>query len=145
MVKENIYVKDVKSELAVSNYIKSTRKGLFKVIAKMGISTIQSYRGAQIFEAVGLSDDFINKFFTGTPSRVDGAGIDVIERETLARHQLAYKITPHLSAPLDPGGNYHWRRGGEEHMVNPNSIALLQHATRSNDYRLFKKFSHYRF
>ena len=140
---EDIFVKDVNSEVVIPNYIKSTRKGLFKVIAKMGISTIQSYRGAQIFEAVGLSDNFINNFFTGTPSRVDGAGIDVIERETLARHQLAYKTNHHLPAPLDPGGNYHWRRGGEEHMVNPNSIALLQHATRSNDYRLFKKFSHY--
>ena len=140
-VKENIFVKNVKPELAVSNYIKSTRKGLFKIIAKMGISTIQSYRGAQIFEAVGLNDEFVSQFFTGTPSRVGGAGIDIIEREVLSRHQLAYAKVHHLPSTLDTGGNYHWRRGGEEHMINPNSIALLQHATRSNDYGLFKKFS----
>jgi glutamate synthase domain-containing protein 2/glutamate synthase domain-containing protein 3 len=140
-VKENIFVKDVKPELAVSNYIKSTRKGLFKIIAKMGISTIQSYRGAQIFEAVGLNDEFVSQFFTGTPSRVGGAGIDIVEREVLSRHQLAYAKVHHLPDTLDAGGSYHWRRGGEEHMINPNSIALLQHATRSNDYGLFKKFS----
>ena len=140
-VKENIFVKDIKPELAVSNYIKSTRKGLFKIIAKMGISTIQSYRGAQIFEAVGLNDEFVSQFFTGTPSRVGGAGIDIIEREVLSRHQLAYAKVHHLPDTLDAGGSYHWRRGGEEHMINPNSIALLQHATRSNDYGLFKKFS----
>ena len=140
-VKENIFVKNVKPELAVSNYIKSTRKGLFKIIAKMGISTIQSYRGAQIFEAVGLNDEFVSQFFTGTPSRVGGAGIDIVEREVLSRHQLAYAKFHHLPDTLDAGGSYHWRRGGEEHMINPNSIALLQHATRSNDYGLFKKFS----
>ena len=140
-VKENIFVKDIKPELAVSNYIKSTRKGLFKIIAKMGISTIQSYRGAQIFEAVGLNDEFVSQFFTGTPSRVGGAGIDIVEREVLSRHQLAYAKFHHLPDTLDAGGSYHWRRGGEEHMINPNSIALLQHATRSNDYGLFKKFS----
>ncbi|MBT5985344.1 MAG: glutamate synthase large subunit, partial [Nitrospina sp.] len=140
-VKENIFVKNVKPELAVSNYIKSTRKGLFKIIAKMGISTIQSYRGAQIFEAVGLNDEFVSQFFTGTPSRVGGAGIDIVEREVLSRHQSAYAKVHHLPDTLDAGGSYHWRRGGEEHMINPNSIALLQHATRSNDYGLFKKFS----
>ena len=140
-VKENIFVKDVKPELAISNYIKSTRKGLFKIIAKMGISTIQSYRGAQIFEAVGLNDEFVSQFFTGTPSRVGGAGIDIVEREVLSRHHLAYAKFHHLPDTLDAGGSYHWRRGGEEHMINPNSIALLQHATRSNDYGLFKKFS----
>jgi glutamate synthase domain-containing protein 2/glutamate synthase domain-containing protein 3 len=140
-VKENIFVKGIKTESAITNYIKSTRKGLFKIIAKMGISTIQSYRGAQIFEAVGLNEEFISQFFTGTPSRVSGAGIDVIEREVLSRHQLAYGKAYNLPPILDNGGNYHWRRGGEEHMVNPNSIALLQHATRSNDYALFKKFS----
>ena len=140
-VKENIFVEDIKPELAVSNYIKSTRKGLFKIIAKMGISTIQSYRGAQIFEAVGLNDEFVSQFFTGTPSRVGGAGIDIVEREVLSRHQLAYAKFHHLPDTLDAGGSYHWRRGGEEHMINPNSIALLQHATRSNDYGLFKKFS----
>ena len=140
--KEDIFVKDVQQDEVVSNFIKSTRKGLFKIIAKMGISTIQSYRGAQIFEAVGLGDDVIEQFFTGTPSRVNGAGLEVIARETLERHQSAYGNIHHVPAVLDAGGNYHWRRGGEEHMINPNSIALLQHATRSNDYSTFQKFSH---
>ena len=138
---ENIYVKGVSSKLAVPNYIKSTRKGLLKIIAKMGISTIQSYRGAQIFEAVGLNDEVVSQFFTDTPSRISGAGLDVIEKEVLLRHQLAYKNDDDLPAVLDAGGNYHWRRGGEEHMINPDSIALLQHATRSNNYSTFKKFS----
>ncbi len=143
IVKENIVGKNINLRTAIKNYIKSTRKGLFKITAKMGISTIQSYRGAQIFEAVGLNEDVIERFFTCTPSRVSGAGLDVIAAEALARHQNAYakiRITPPV---LDGGGNYHWRRGGEDHMINPTSIALLQHATRSNDYSSFKKFSRY--
>ncbi|KMP11867.1 glutamate synthase [Candidatus Nitromaritima sp. SCGC AAA799-C22] len=139
--RENVFVKDVSQDMAIKNYIKSTRKGLFKIIAKMGISTIQSYCGAQIFEAVGLNEDVIERFFTGTPSRVSGATLDVIARETLARHESAYGKVHHLPAVLDAGGYYHWRRGGEEHMINPNSIALLQHAVRSNDYATFKQFS----
>ncbi|MFQ5481512.1 MAG: glutamate synthase-related protein, partial [Nitrospinaceae bacterium] len=117
------------------------RKGLFKVIAKMGISTIQSYRGAQIFEAVGLHPDLIDEFFTGTPSRINGVGLDVIARETLARHQAAYQRSKVLPPLLDTGGDYHWRRGEQKHMFNPEVIGLLQHATRSNDYPLFKRFS----
>jgi glutamate synthase (NADPH) large chain len=136
---EALYVEKQDSEKAIANYIKATRKGLFKITAKMGISTIQSYRGAQIFEAVGLGEEVIEKFFTGTPSRVSGASLNVLAKEALARHQKAFKED--RSSLLDLGGNYHWRRGEEKHMLNPNAIGLLQHATRSNDYATFKKFS----
>ena len=105
----------------------------------MGISTIQSYRGAQIFEAVGLGEELIEKFFTGTSSRVSGADLKVLAKEALARHQKAFSSD--RSSLLELGGHYQWRRGEEKHMLNPNAIGLLQHATRSNDYAIFKKFS----
>ncbi len=141
IARQKIYVKSAYPQAALENFILSTRKGLFKIIAKMGISTIQSYRGAQIFEAVGLADEVISKYFTGTASRVKGAGLDVIARETLDRHQRAFYPDLGKAAMLNAGGNYSWRRGEEKHMLNPNAIALLQHSTRSNDYATFKKFS----
>ena len=136
---EAVYITKMDSETAISNFIKATRKGLFKIIAKMGISTIQSYRGAQIFEAVGLGEEIIEKFFTGTSSRVSGADLKVLAKEALARHQKAFSSD--RSSLLELGGHYQWRRGEEKHMLNPNVIGLLQHATRSNDYAIFKKFS----
>ena len=136
---EAVYINKIDSETAISNFIKATRKGLFKITAKMGISTIQSYRGAQIFEAVGLSEDVIERFFTGTPSRVSGASLNVLAKEALARHKKAF--SDNRSSLLELGGHYQWRRGEEKHMLNPNAIGLLQHATRSNDYATFKKFS----
>jgi len=139
IAKEAVYINKMDSETAVSNFIKATRKGLFKITAKMGISTIQSYRGAQIFEAVGLSEDVIERFFTGTPSRVSGASLNVLAKEALARHKKAF--SDNRSSLLELGGHYQWRRGEEKHMLNPNAIGLLQHATRSNDYATFKKFS----
>lgn len=140
---KKVYVKNIDAKTAVENIIHATQKGLFKIIAKMGISTIQSYRGAQIFEAVGLNEDVIARFFTGTPSRVKGVGLDFIARETLARHNRAFGEVQTIDSDLEAGGNYHWRRGQEKHMINPNTISMLQHATRSNDYSLFKKFSKY--
>ena len=137
---EAVYIAKMDSETAISNFIKATRKGLFKIIAKMGISTIQSYRGAQIFEAVGLGEEIIEKYFTGTSSRVSGADLKVLAKEALARHQKAFSSD--RSSLLELGGHYQWRRGEEKHMLNPNAIGLLQHATRSNDYAIFKKFSH---
>ena len=136
---EAIYIEKIDEETAISNFIKATRKGLFKIIAKMGISTIQSYRGAQIFEAVGLADDIIERFFTGTPSRVSGANLNVLAKEALSRNQKAFSSD--RSSLLELGGHYQWRRGEEKHMLNPNIIGLLQHATRSNDYAIYKKFS----
>jgi glutamate synthase (NADPH) large chain len=136
---EGMFIKKLDAETAVDNFIKATRKGLFKITAKMGISTIQSYRGAQIFETVGLSESVVDNYFTGTPSRVSGAELEVLAKEALTRHGKGFARD--LSSILDLGGQYHWRRGEEKHMLNPNSIGLLQHATRSNDYGTFKKFS----
>ncbi len=141
IIREGNYVKDMDFVKGVHNFIKATRKGLYKIIAKMGISTIQSYRGAQIFEAVGLNDSVVARYFTGTPSRISGVELGAIARETLARHRNAYERTKIIRPALDPGGQYHWRRGHEKHMINPNLVALLQNATRSDDYQLFKKFS----
>ena len=138
---ENVFIKDIAIEAAIKNFITSCRKGLYKIIAKMGISTIQSYRGAQIFEAIGLNHSVIDRYFTGTPSKIEGVGIEVLAREALARHRAAYESTRVLTPLLDAGGDYHWRRGEQKHMFNPQVIGLLQHATRSNDYATFKRFS----
>jgi glutamate synthase domain-containing protein 2/glutamate synthase domain-containing protein 1/glutamate synthase domain-containing protein 3 len=121
-------------ELAAQNVVKAIGKGLLKTISKMGISTIQSYRGAQIFEAVGLERDLIDTHFTGTASRVGGIGLEVLAREALERHARAY---PTGGAGIDPllpvGGIYAWRRDGEHHMWNPETIALVQHAVRAGN------------
>ncbi len=126
---------------AVRNYLKALNKGVVKVISKMGISTIQSYRGAQIFEAIGLDRAFVDKYFTWTASRVGGIGIDVVAQEASLRHHRAYPDRPAGHAELDWGGQYQWRRDGEYHMLNPDTVAKLQHAARTNSYTLFKEFS----
>jgi len=126
---------------AVKNYIKALNKGVVKVISKMGISTIQSYRAAQIFEAVGLDKAFVDKYLTGTPSRVGGIGIDVVAQEISLRHHRAFPDRPVGPPELDWGGQYQWRRDGETHMISPETVAKLQHATRANSYALFKDFS----
>ncbi|MBJ7520059.1 MAG: glutamate synthase large subunit [Solirubrobacteraceae bacterium] len=112
---------------AEKNIVKAIGKGLLKTISKMGISTIQSYSGAQIFEAVGLEKDLIDRHFTGTSSRIGGIGLDVLARETLDRHQSAYPTNEEI---LPVGGTYYWRRDGERHAWNPETIALMQHAVR---------------
>ncbi|HLF70884.1 MAG TPA: glutamate synthase large subunit [Dehalococcoidia bacterium] len=127
---------------AEKNYVKALHKGVLKVISKMGISTLQSYHGAQVFEAVGLSQEFIDRYFTGTPSRISGVGISEIEAETRARHAFAYpkrQIASNLD--LRSGGYYQWRRDGEYHMWNPDTIALLQYATKSGRFDTFEQFT----
>ena len=141
IAEEGVFLEKLDAETAISNFIKATRKGLFKITAKMGISTIQSYRGAQVFEVVGLSEKVVDHYFTGTPSRISGAKLDILAKEALARHKKGFG--KEVSSILDQGGNYHWRRGEEKHMLNPNAIGLLQHSTRSNDYATFKKFSNH--
>src|SRR5499426_2126531 len=127
---------------AIKNYIKALNKGILKVMAKMGISTLQSYTGAQIFEAIGLHGDLVHRYFTGTVSRVSGVGLDVIADEVKRRHERAFPERPLGADPeLDWGGEYQWRRDGEHHMVNPDMIARLQHATRSGSYAQFKDFT----
>ena len=132
---------EVDHEKAVRNYIKALNKGILKVMAKMGISTLQSYCGAQIFEAVGLNRDLIDRYFTGTPSRVGGIGIDVVAEEARRRHARAFPDRPVEEPELDWGGEYQWRRDGEHHMVNPDMIAKLQEASRSDNYAVFKDYS----
>src|SRR5437762_585941 len=124
---------------AEDHYIKAVGKGLLKIMSKMGISTLQSYCGAQLWEAVGLNSAFIERHFTGTPSRVGGIGMDLIAEETLRRHATAFRG---IATELDPGGEYQYRIQGEHHNWNPLTISKLQHATRSDNYSTFKEFSH---
>jgi glutamate synthase domain-containing protein 2/glutamate synthase domain-containing protein 3 len=126
---------------AVKNYIKAVEKGLLKVMSKIGISTQQSYRSAQIFEAVGLGPELIDRCFTGTVSRIGGIDVRDVARETLMRHAMAFSDQLRHRAGLDPGGQYRWRQRGEFHQYNPETIAALQHATRINSYAKFKEFS----
>ncbi len=126
---------------AVKNYIKALNKGVLKVISKMGISTIQSYRGAQIFEAIGLSKEFVDRYFTWTASRIGGVGLDVIAEEAILRHQHAFPERPVGKPELDWGGEYQWRRDGEYHLFNPDTVFKLQHATRSGQYKIFKEYT----
>jgi len=126
---------------AVKNFVKATNKGVVKVMSKMGISTVQSYCGAQIFEVIGLSKAFIDKYFTWTASRVEGVGLDIIAQEVKIRHDRAFpdrQLNGHL---LDSGGQYQWRRDGEHHLFNPETVHKLQYACRTGDYKVFKQYS----
>src|SRR6188472_2226963 len=128
-------------EEAVAKYIKALNKGILKVMSKMGISTLASYCGAQIFEAIGLKQEYIDKYFTHTTSRVSGVGIDVIAEEVRQRHERAYGRRPAGVSELDAGGEYQWRRDGEYHLFNPETVFKLQHATRSGQYTIFKEYT----
>lgn len=126
---------------AIYNYNKSVVKGIVKTMSKIGISAIQSYHGAQIFEAIGLNHEFVDKYFTWTPTRIKGAGIDVITKEIQMRHETAYPERDVIPETLDEGGLYQWRPGGEHHSYNPKSVHMLQRACRTNNYEEFKRFS----
>ncbi|MBI1847722.1 MAG: glutamate synthase large subunit, partial [Candidatus Rokubacteria bacterium] len=126
---------------AVRNYIKALNKGILKVMSKMGISTLQSYCGAQIFEAIGLNRDFVDHYFTWTASRVEGVGLDVIAEEARRRHAHAFPARPAGKPELDGGGEYQWRRDGEYHLFNPDTVFKLQHATRAGQYRVYKEYT----
>ena len=130
-------------EKAVRNTIKSLGKGVLKVMSKMGVSTVGSYRGAQIFECIGLSQDVIDKYFTGTTSKLGGVGLDVLAEEVAIRHARAYPVNgvaaPHR--PLEIGGEYQWRREGEPHLFDPETVFRLQHSTRNQRYDVFKEYT----
>jgi glutamate synthase domain-containing protein 2/glutamate synthase domain-containing protein 3 len=128
--KEGILPADLSLETAKKNFIKAANKAILKVASKMGISTVQSYRAAQIFEAIGLSQGLVDKYFTNTASRIDGVDLDVIARESLLRHRHGYPPIRVNGEVLDNGGQYQWRRDGEYHMWNPDTIGLMQHAVR---------------
>jgi glutamate synthase (NADPH/NADH) large chain len=128
---------------AVRNFVRALGKGVLKIMSKMGISTVSSYCGAQVFEAVGLDRRLVERYFAGTTSRIGGVGLAEVHAEVAARHARAYPANPAESAHrrLDPGGEYQWRREGELHLFNPETVFLLQHATRSRQYDVFRRYT----
>jgi len=136
-------ITDISPEQAVRNLVKALGKGVLKVMSKMGISTVASYRGAQVFEALGLSQDLVDRHFTGTTSKLGGIGIDVIHEEVRKRHDIAYPITGISPAhrQLQIGGEYQWRREGEPHLFDPETVFRLQHATREGRYDVFREYT----
>ena len=133
--------KELTVQGAVDNYMKAVEKGLLKIFSKMGISTVRSYRGAQIFEAVGLESAFIEQYFPGTVSRIGGVGLEVIIEETLRRHQMAFPERGNGKLLLPRSGDYHFRIQGEHHMWNPQVIFALQQATSQGSYELYRQFA----
>jgi glutamate synthase (NADPH/NADH) large chain len=131
----------ISADNAIHNYVKAIDKGLQKVMSKMGISTYMSYTGAQIFEAVGLSRELVDNYFTGTTSNIEGVGLFEVAEEALRQHAAAYGDDPVLADALDVGGEYAWRTRGDEHMWTPDTIAKLQHATRANNRGTYKEYA----
>ncbi|MDQ5972848.1 MAG: glutamate synthase large chain [Actinomycetota bacterium] len=136
-------ITDVSPEKAMRNVVKALGKGVLKVMSKMGVSTVASYRGAQIFEAVGLSQGLIDAYFTGTASKLGGVGLDVLAEEVALRHRLAYPPSgiPLAHRTLNVGGEYQWRREGEPHLFDPETVFRLQHATRSKRFDVFRQYT----
>jgi len=128
-------------EKALRNYKKSINKGLLKVFSKMGISTLQSYRGAQVFEAIGLSRPMVDRYFTGTSSRIGGVGLDVLAREAQMRHEFSLQPLNESQTELDAGGSYHYRVRGEYHLFNPLTVSKLQHAVRQSSFATFQEYT----
>jgi glutamate synthase (NADPH/NADH) large chain len=141
MKRQGMLPDDLSDREIESRYIKAIGKGLFKVMSKMGISTYQSYCGAQIFEAVGLSSDFVARYFTGTPTQIEGTGLAEIAEEAAHRHLDAFRGVMIYRNALDAGGEYAWRARGDVHTLSPANIAKLQHAVRTSNYSLFKEYS----
>ncbi|MCO8128487.1 glutamate synthase large subunit [Acidimicrobiia bacterium EGI L10123] len=136
-------IADISKPQAHRNFIKACTKGVLKIMSKMGISTVASYTGAQVFEAVGLAQDLVDEFFTGTTSKLGGIGLDVIAEEVARRHRFAYLPRPSEAAHRDlwVGGEYQWRREGEYHLFNPETVYKLQHSTRTGRYEVFKEYT----
>ncbi|MFL2804227.1 MAG: glutamate synthase large subunit [Dehalococcoidia bacterium] len=142
LAKENELSIQVSEENSVKNYLAAAHKGILKTMSKMGISTIQSYRGAQIFEAIGLNQEFISKYFNRTISRIGGIGLKEIQTESINRHTRGYKDAEiHSNLDILPGGEYQWRRDGIYHMWNPNTISSLQHAVKTNNWETYQQFA----
>jgi glutamate synthase (NADPH/NADH) large chain len=133
----------IPAQKAIRNYVKALGKGVLKVMSKMGISTVASYTGAQVFEAIGLSQDLVDRYFTGTTSKLGGIDLGAVAGEVAARHAKAWPANPADRAHrrLEIGGEYQWRREGEVHLFNPETVFLLQHATRTRQYEIFKKYT----
>ncbi len=140
MIRQGLLV-NIDHKTACKNFAKSAIKGVVKVASKMGISTVQSYRGAQIFEAVGLSSAVVDEYFTWTPSRIEGIGMEQIAMEVEMRHSHAFPKSAAVSHTLDVGGNYQWRKDGEAHLFNPGTVHKLQAAVRKGDFAIFRQYS----
>ncbi|HZC27307.1 MAG TPA: glutamate synthase large subunit, partial [Actinopolymorphaceae bacterium] len=143
LVREGVFLGGITPDKAVANLVKALGKGVLKVMSKMGVSTVASYTGAQIFEAIGLGQDVIDTYFTGTTSRLGGVGLDVIAEEVRRRHVMAYPrdgIVP-AHRRLTIGGEYQWRREGEPHLFGPETVFRLQHSTRTQRYDIFKQYT----
>lgn len=141
LVYETINTLNTDAEKAGKNFVKAIGKGLYKVMSKMGISTYQSYCGAQIFEAIGLNSQFVNDYFTGTVSQIEGIGLEQVAEETVRLHQQAFGNDPVMSNALEAGGEYAFRVRGEEHLWTPQSISKLQNATRTGQYDTYKEYA----
>lgn len=143
LVRAGTFIEGIEAEQAIRNLIYALGKGVLKVMSKMGISTVASYRGAQVFEAVGLDEAFVAQYFNGTATKIGGAGLGVVAKEVAARHAKAYPASG-ISAShraLEIGGEYQWRREGEPHLFDPETVFRLQHATRNRRYDIFKKYT----
>ena len=141
MKRQNLLPANVTAEYAEKNFIKAINKGLLKTFSKMGISTLQSYRGAQVFEAVGLNTHLIDTYFAGTASRIEGVGLDVLAREAALKHAYAFKPLTESETDLVVGGQYQYREGGEYHLLNPLTIGKLQQAVRQNNPTTFQEYT----
>ncbi|MFF1375382.1 glutamate synthase large subunit [Streptomyces sp. NPDC058308] len=143
LVRAGTFLPGMEAEQAIRNLIYALGKGVLKVMSKMGISTVASYRGAQVFEAVGLESAFVERYFSGTTTKIGGAGLDVIAKEVAARHAKAYPASgvPSAHRALDIGGEYQWRREGEPHLFDPETVFRLQHSTRGRRYDIFKQYT----
>ncbi len=141
MCEDGLLEADISCDEAEAHYLKAIKKGAVKIMSKMGISTIQSYRGAQIFEAIGLSQGFIDRYFTYTASRIGGVGLDAVAVDTLAHHRRAYPERDGGVRDLAWGGQYQWRREGEYHLFNPETVFRLQHATRNRQMEIFREYT----
>src|SRR5271166_3444265 len=141
MASRNYLPEKVTGQTASKNFIKAINKGLLKTFSKMGISTLQSYRGAQVFEAIGLNKEMVDKYFAGTTSQIEGVGLDVLAREALLKHEHAFRPVSESESELPVGGSYHFRAGGEYHLLNPLTISKLQHAVRQGNFATFQEYT----
>ena len=141
MCEKELYLTNNNPVKKQEKFVKAIGKGITKVMSKMGISTIQSYRGAQIFEALGLKKELVDRYFKGTTSRIEGIGLDIIEKETLRKHKEAFGELQEQPKILKTEGEYHWKHGGEKHLFSPKAIAKLQESTRSKDYKEYKEYA----
>ncbi|MEU5285904.1 glutamate synthase large subunit [Streptomyces sp. NPDC020755] len=143
LVRAGTFIENIEAEQAIRNLIYALGKGVLKVMSKMGISTVASYRGAQVFEAVGLDEAFVATYFNGTATKIGGAGLDTVAKEVAARHTKAYPASGIAAShrALEIGGEYQWRREGEPHLFDPETVFRLQHATRNRRYDIFKQYT----